>query len=120
MNPTPRFWKATSIAAAIVTAGLSVPAPAATFGYPTYEGLMVDYCAEIRVYPGNKLYREGCGRDAAIWFCRRAGFGGARFWDVDSRAGSYNTVHMKSLQRCIFNPHSDVQRCRGFRVIECG
>lgn len=80
---------------------------------------MVDYCAEILTFSNGKKYRNGCGRDAAIAFCKRAGKSFATFWDIDSTSTPYDTVHPKTLQRCFFNSHNAVTRCRGFRVIEC-
>lgn len=101
--------------------GLKNPTTVGTRSYalPTLGGVMVDYCAEIKQF-SNRFHRNGCGRDAAHAFCRRAGHHAATFWDTDSRGGVvYNTVHPGSLQRCTFNPHNDVSRCRGFRVIVC-
>lgn len=102
--------------------GLKNPTTVGTrsFALPTLGGVMVDYCAEIRTF-SNRPYRNGCGRDAANAFCRRAGLRGATFWDIDSRGGVvYGTIHPGSLQRCYFNSSQDVTRCRGFRVIVCG
>ncbi|MGI9382585.1 MAG: PAN domain-containing protein [Methyloligellaceae bacterium] len=91
-----------------------------SYSLPTIGGVMVDYCAEIKQFTNGRLYRNGCGRDAAHAFCRRAGHKAATFWDIDSRGGVvYNTVHPGSLQRCSFNSSQAVTRCRGFRVIVC-